>query len=51
MLKRVHNTKRDVILDSITEGVFTVNSSWRITSLNRAAEDITGITREKAVKA
>jgi PAS domain S-box-containing protein len=38
-----------VILDSITEGVFTVDSDWCITSFNRAAEEITGITRKKAL--
>jgi PAS domain S-box-containing protein len=37
------------ILDSITEGVFTVDSNWRITSFNRAAEEITGIPRERAI--
>lgn len=45
----IPNKERDVIIDSITEGVFTVDSNWRITSFNRAAEEITGITREKAV--
>ena len=40
---------RDVILDSINEGVFTVDSNWRITSFNRAAERITGISREDAL--
>ena len=49
MLNRVQNKKRDVILDSITEGVFTVDSNWRITSFNRAAEEITGIPRTKAL--
>ncbi len=49
MLNRVQNKKRDVILNSITEGVFTVDSNWRITSFNRAAEEITGIPRDKAV--
>ena len=39
----------DPILDSITEGVFTVDREWRITSFNRAAEDITGIPRERAI--
>ena len=38
----------DAILDSISDGVFTVNSSWRITSFNRAAERITGVRREEA---
>ncbi len=37
------------ILDSITEGVFTVNEDWIITSFNRAAEKITGFPREKAI--
>jgi PAS domain S-box-containing protein len=39
----------DTILDSITEGVFTVDRDWRITSFNRAAEQITGVTREQAI--
>jgi len=37
------------ILDSVTEGVFTVDSEWRITSFNRAAERITGIPRERPI--
>lgn len=28
----------DIILDSIADGVFTVDRDWRITSFNRAAE-------------
>jgi len=40
---------QDVILDSITEGVFTVDKDWRITSFNRAAEQITGIPRARAI--
>jgi len=32
--------KRDVILDSITDGVFTVDKAWRITSLSRAADTV-----------
>ena len=40
---------RDVILDSIADGVFTVDREWRITSFNRAAEQITGISQEDAV--
>ncbi|NOY78123.1 MAG: PAS domain-containing protein [Calditrichaeota bacterium] len=30
------------IINSIADGVFTVDRSWRITSFNRAAEEITG---------
>ena len=40
---------RDVILDSINDGVFTVDSEWRITSFNRAAERITGVKRQEAM--
>jgi len=37
------------ILESISDGVFTVDSNWKITSFNRAAEEITGIPREEAI--
>ena len=40
---------RDVILDSIADGVFTVDDQWRITSFNRAAEQITGISAGEAI--
>jgi PAS domain S-box-containing protein len=39
----------DIILDSIADGVFTVDHAWRITSFNRAAEKITGVLREEAI--
>ena len=38
-----------IILDSIADGVFTVDHQWRITSFNRAAEEILGISREDAI--
>ncbi len=38
-----------IILDNITDGVFTVNEDMRITSFNRAAEKITGIAKPKAL--
>ena len=38
-----------IILDSIADGVFTVDKDWHITSFNRAAERITGITAQKAI--
>jgi len=38
-----------VILESINEGVFTVDLNWRITSFNQAAERITGITQRDAL--
>jgi PAS domain S-box-containing protein len=37
------------ILDSVTEGVFTVSPDWRITSFNRAAEEVTGFSRAHAL--
>jgi len=39
----------DTILDSIADGVFTVDHDWRITSFNRAAEEITGVPRGDAI--
>jgi PAS domain S-box-containing protein len=38
-----------IILESISDGVFTVDADWRVTSFNRAAETITGIRREQAI--
>ncbi|MBE9541603.1 MAG: sigma 54-interacting transcriptional regulator, partial [Proteobacteria bacterium] len=38
-----------IILDSIADGVFTVDLDWRITSFNRGAELITGIGKEEAI--
>ena len=37
------------ILESISDGVFTVDKDWKITSFNRAAEQITGVSRDKAI--
>lgn len=41
----------DVILNSISDGVFTVDKDWNITSFNRAAEEITGISSKDAIGA
>jgi len=38
-----------IILDSIADGVFTVDADFRITSFNRSAEKITGIKKEEAI--
>ncbi len=48
MLKSIEDQTK-IILDSIADGVFTVDSDWRITSFNRAAEDITGIRSRDAI--
>jgi len=47
----VHQRKShtEIILDSIADGVFTVDSQWRITSFNKAAEKITGIVAKEAL--
>jgi PAS domain S-box-containing protein len=42
-------TSRDIVLDSINEGVFTVNLQWEVTSFNAAAERITGVARDEAI--
>ncbi len=42
-LAKMQASEQNVILDSISEGVFTVNPDLRITSFNRAAENITGL--------
>jgi PAS domain S-box-containing protein len=41
--------EQNIILDSIADGVFTVDQEWRITSFNRAAEKITGVSRAEAI--
>ena len=38
-----------LILDSLAEGVFTVDSEFRITSFNAEAEAITGFSRQQAL--
>lgn len=37
------------ILDSVADGVFTVDLNWRITTFNRAAEVITGVRKKDAL--
>jgi PAS domain S-box-containing protein len=48
-MESLQEQTRDVILDSIVEGVFTVDGDWKITSFNRAAEEITGVSSEDAI--
>ncbi len=42
-------TATNAILESISDGVFTVDGEWRVTSFNRAAEKITGVPRREAI--
>jgi len=37
------------IMESIADGVFTVDREWTVTFFNRAAEEITGVPRDEAV--
>ncbi len=39
----------EIILESISDGVFTIDHNRCITSFNRAAEEITGTSREDAI--
>jgi PAS domain S-box-containing protein len=48
-LSNVAASNNDIILDSIADGVFTVDLDWRVTSFNAAAERITGMTRDEAI--
>ncbi len=41
--------EKELILESISEGVFTVDADFNITSFNKAAQAITGYTQEEAV--
>ncbi len=47
--KKNCDERETVILDSVNEGVFTVDQEWRITTFNAAAERITGISRKDAI--
>lgn len=38
-----------VILESISDGVFTIDYNWKITSFNHAAQKITGISSKDAI--
>ena len=38
-----------IILDSIADGVFTVDADLKVTSFNRSAETITGIKKQEAI--
>lgn len=49
MSKRKLEDFLGTILDSIADGVFTVDRENRVTSFNRSAERITGFSREDAV--
>lgn len=47
--KRPFMENHEIILDSISDGVCTVDLDWNIMSFNRAAERITGVPRKDAI--
>ncbi len=47
--KSSFNASAEAILETISDGVFTIDRDWRVTSFNRAAEAITGISREDTI--
>ena len=49
MVTKIVNKYQDTILNSINEGVFTVDVNWQITSFNRAAEKITQVQKRDAI--
>ena len=49
MSQKLLNKQYETILNSIADGVFTIDCDNMITFFNRAAEKITGISREEAV--
>ncbi|WP_300461560.1 sigma 54-interacting transcriptional regulator [Desulfobacula sp.] len=49
LLDTLSQNATEIILESISDGVFTVDHEWKIMSFNRAAEKITGISREEAI--
>ncbi|MEI8347337.1 MAG: sigma 54-interacting transcriptional regulator [Pseudomonadota bacterium] len=48
--RKDNETQAESILDSITEGVFTVDLDWNITFFNQAAERITGFKKSEALR-
>lgn len=49
-VETVRNLKNfSTILDSVADGVFTVDENMRIRSFNRAAEEITGYSHDEAI--
>jgi len=49
MKPKQQNTHYETILDSIADGVFTIDLDFNITYFNQAAEKITGVTRGQAI--
>lgn len=49
MQRSKRENQLEVILNSIADGVFTIDLNKKVTAFNRAAEKITGISRQQAI--
>jgi PAS domain S-box-containing protein len=47
--RELKSSDATLILDSVADGVFAVDKDWRITYFNKAAERITGFSRQEAM--
>ncbi|MBI4799833.1 MAG: sigma 54-interacting transcriptional regulator [Desulfarculus sp.] len=45
----LHRLGYQSLFESLAEGIFTINTRWRITSFNQAAEQITGYRRQEVL--
>ena len=45
----IQGIQHEMLLESLPEGVFTINTHWRIESFNSRAEKITGYRREEVI--
>jgi len=45
----IERNKLRAIMDSIADGVFTIDQNWRIVSFNKGAEQITGFSAQEAI--
>jgi PAS domain S-box-containing protein len=48
-LQHRHPITADALIDTMTDGVFSIDLDWRITSFNRVCERLTGVPREQAI--
>jgi len=46
---RVELGNIEAILDAVTDGIFTIDGQLRVIQFNRAAEEITGFSRDEAL--
>ncbi len=49
VLDRNQMLEYDSLFENLAEGVFTINTRWRITSFNQRAQEITGFKRDEVI--